>query len=129
VSSRLDDDEVLEYLHRVMKEHRSVHTLNLLWKLVQAQIAKERPGHSVTRERLRTLAALDDGVHLDIRTREDDSAELPSICPVCTSKLSTVKNRTLYGWEVTIERTCPICGFWTGRKRRVPTYYVFSRSS
>jgi hypothetical protein len=127
VTSRLSDEEILGAALRVLESRRVVHTLNRLWSLVLSELDKGKTGSSLTRERLRRLAALHPSIHLTIHTRETDTTELPILCPVCTTKLSTVKNRTLYGWEVTLERTCPVCGFWTGRKRRVPTYYVFTK--
>ena len=126
MSKRLTDEKVAEVLHRVLGESGNVHTLNLLFKLISKRMSKEHPTSGLTRARLRRVAALDPNVHLDIRTREDDRTDLPTRCPVCSSGLDKVKNKTLYGWEVTIERNCPVCGYWTGKKRRVPTYYVFS---
>ena len=36
-----------------------------------------------------------------------------------------VKNLTIWGGEVTIQFQCSDCGYWTGKKKRIPTRYVF----
>jgi C4-type Zn-finger protein len=46
-------------------------------------------------------------------------------CPVCGGSLKNVKNLTIYGGKVTIEFSCKNCGYWTGKKKRIPTRYVF----
>lgn len=44
-------------------------------------------------------------------------------CPVCGEKLKPVKNQTLYGWVVVVEKKCTQCGYWTGKKIRRPVRY------
>ena len=48
-------------------------------------------------------------------------------CPVCGSQMVNVKNETLYGWEVTLQRKCTVCPYSSGKHRKVPTLYIFNR--
>jgi DNA-directed RNA polymerase subunit RPC12/RpoP len=49
-----------------------------------------------------------------------------SRCPVCNTRITPVKNETIFGGSVTLGYECSFCGYWTGMKRRVPQRYVFS---
>ena len=75
--------------------------------------------------RLRSIAIKSDFLKLEIHSREGDPKKLLTKCPVCGTVLKRVKNLTIWGGEVTIEFNCSNCGYWTGKKKRIPTRYVF----
>jgi transposase-like protein len=96
-----------------------------LKKLVTKELNTKKKKFGVTGNRLRNIAINSDFVKLEIHSREGDPKKLMVKCPVCRSTLKRVKNLTIWGGEVTIEFRCNKCGYWTGKKKRIPTRYVF----
>jgi len=119
------DDQVLNSLKKVLKEYRTVNSQNKLKKLVSKELSTTKKKFNVSSSRLRNIAINSDFVQLEIHTREGDPKKLMVKCPVCGITLRRVKNLTIWGGEVTIEFNCKKCGYWTGKKKRIPTRYVF----
>lgn len=119
------DEQVLYSLEKVLKEYRTVNSQNKLKKIVTKELATKKKKFSVSASRLRNIAINSDFVKLEIHSREGDPKKLMIKCPVCSSTLKRVKNLTIWGGEVTIEFRCKKCGYWTGKKKRIPTRYVF----
>ena len=119
------DDEIKSALDKVLKKFRTVNSQYRLKKLVTKELNANKKKYGVTGSRLRFLAINSDFVKLEIHSREGDPKKLMTKCPVCGSSLKRVKNLTIWGGEVTIEFRCNKCGYWTGKKKRIPTRYVF----
>ena len=51
-----------------------------------------------------------------------------AIATIASNGFRYVKNQTIWGGEVTLEFRCRRCGYWTGKKKRVPTRYVFHQN-
>jgi len=119
------DEQVLNSLEKVLKKFRTVNSQNKLKKIVTKELTNKKKKFSVSVSRLRNIAINSDFVKLEIHSREGDPKKLMIKCPVCSSTLKRVKNLTIWGGEVTIEFRCKKCGYWTGKKKRIPTRYVF----
>ena len=119
------DDQIEAALKKVFKKFRTVNSQNRLKKLVEKELITKKKKFGVSDIRLRDIALSSDFIKLETRTREGDPKKLMTKCPVCKSDLSRVKNLTIWGGEVTIEFNCKKCGYWTGKKKRMPTRYVF----
>ena len=119
------DEQIKTALNNVLKKYRTVHSQIRLKELVIKELDTKKEKFGVTGSRLRTIAINSDFVKLEIHSREGDPKKLMTKCPVCSSNLKRVKNLTIWGGEVTIEFRCPTCGYWTGKKKRIPTRYVF----
>lgn len=119
------DDQIKVELKNVLKKFRTVHSQNKLKNLVLKELNKSKKKFGLTGNRIRYIALNSDFVKLEINSREGDPKKLMSKCPVCNSLLKRVKNLTIWGGEVTIEFKCKKCGYWTGKKKRIPTRYVF----
>lgn len=119
------DEQVLNSLEKVLKEFRTVNSQNKLKKIVTKELTSKKKKFNVSVNRLRNIAINSDFVKLEIHSREGDPKKLMIKCPVCSSTLKRVKNLTIWGGEVTIEFRCKRCGYWTGKKKRIPTRYVF----
>jgi hypothetical protein len=119
------DEQVLIGLEKVLKEFRTVHSQNKLKMLVKKELATKKKKFCVSVSRLRNIAINSDFVKIEIHTREGDPKKLMTKCPVCGNTLSRVKNLTIWGGEVTIEFRCKKCNYWTGKKKRIPTRYIF----
>lgn len=119
------DDQIKAALQNVLKKFRAVTSQNKLKKLTEKELSTKKKKFGVSGGRLRTIAINSDFVKLEIHSREGDPKKLMAHCPVCGSTLKLVKNLTIWGGEVTIEFRCDKCGYWTGKKKRIPTRYVF----
>lgn len=119
------NDEIKEVLKDVLRKFRTVQSQNKLKDLVIKELNKKKKKFGLTGNRLRNIAINSDFIKLEIHTREGDPDKLMVRCPVCRGNLKRVKNLTIWGGEVTIEFRCPTCGYWTGKKKRIPTRYIF----
>ena len=109
----------------VLKKYRTITSQYKLKDLVTKELDTKKDKYGVSSSRLRHLAINSDFIKLEIHSREGDPKKLMNKCPVCLAKLKRVKNLTIWGGEVTIEYKCAKCGYWTGKKKRIPKRYVF----
>jgi uncharacterized protein with PIN domain len=112
-------------LNKIFKEIRTVDSQNKLKQLVEKELSVKKEKFGITGARIRNIALSLDFIKLETQTREGDPKKLMTKCPVCKSELSRVKNLTIWGGEVTLELNCKKCGYWTGKKKRIPTRYIF----
>lgn len=119
------DEQIKDALEKVLKKFRTVQSQNKSKELVIKELNTKKKKFGVTGSRLRNIAINSGFVKLEIHSREGDPKKLMIKCPVCRSTLKRVKNLTIWGGEVTIEFRCNKCGYWTGKKKRIPTRYVF----
>ena len=120
-----NDEQVVSALKKVFKNYRTVNSQNKLRKLLIRELNTKKKKFGVSESRLRNLAIKSDFVKLEIHSREGDPKKMLVRCPVCGSSLKRVKNLTIWGGKVTIEYKCSNCGYWTGKKKRIPSRYVF----
>jgi hypothetical protein len=121
----LSDNQVEIALKKILKENRTIQSQKKLKQLIVEELNTKKKTFGVSESRLRKIAINSNFVKLEIHSREGDPRRLLSKCPVCGSSLKRVKNLTIWGGEVTIEFSCSNCGYWTGKKKRIPTRYVF----
>ena len=119
------DSLIKETLEKVLIKFRTVNSQNKLKELVENEFNSKKKKFGITGNRLRNIAIKSNFINLEIYSREGNPKKLMTKCPVCISNLSRVKNLTIWGGEVTIEFNCKKCGYWTGKKKRIPTRYVF----
>ena len=128
-------DEVLEEaINAVMLELVCVDSLAKLRRYVNERLGETDPDYSVSHLRLRlkvtgmsnlrvSVSASENRVMTERFGGEDQALRSLVRCPVCGTKLKAVKNQTLYGWVVVVEKKCPSCHYWTGKKLRRPHRY------
>jgi hypothetical protein len=119
------DEKVRRAVKRVLKKYRTVSSQCKLKDLVDKELKTKKKQYRVGPCRLRNIALNSGLVNVEIHSREGDPHKILTRCPVCTGSLKRVKNLTVWGGEVTIEFRCTNCGYWTGKKKRIPTRYVF----
>lgn len=119
------DEEILGAARKVFKRYHTVSSQHRLKTLVEKELHTKTKQFCVSGPRLRTLVLNSGFVHVEIHTREGDPDKILHKCPVCGGSLLRVKNKTIYGGEVTLEFRCRVCGYWTGKKKKIPTLYVF----
>jgi hypothetical protein len=119
------DEEILGAVKKVFAKNHKVSSQHRLKKLVEKELQSKKKQMHVGEPRLRTLVLNSGLVQVEIHTREGDPDKILHKCPVCSGPLTRVKNQTIYGGEVTLEFRCGQCGYWTGKKKKIPTLYVF----
>jgi len=119
------DNQIKEALKKILKKYRTIQSQSKLKNLVKKELDTKKQKYGLTGARLRNIAIKSDFVKLEIHSRKGDPKKIMNKCPVCNSILKRVKNLTIWGGNVTIEFNCPNCGYWTGKKKRIPTRYVF----
>jgi hypothetical protein len=119
------DEKVRKAVKKVFEKYRTVSSQRKLKKLVEKELKTKKKEFHVSESRLRNLVLKSGLVRIEIYSREGDPDKILNRCPVCNNSLKRVKNLTIWGGEVTIEFRCSNCGYWTGKKKRIPTLYVF----
>lgn len=123
------DEDIKKALKTVLKKNRSINTQTKLKKLVTEKLNKKKKKYGISPSRLRNIAINSNFATIEIHSREGDPKKSMNKCPVCGNKLKKVKNQTIWGGKVTIEFRCKNCGYWTGKKKRIPNRYVFHYKS
>jgi len=121
--------QVKKALRHVMSKHHTVSSQTRLHTLVKQALDKENQPFTVSPQRLREHAIDSGFIAVEIHSREGDPHKILHKCPVCGHQLKRVKNSTIWGGEVTIQFTCATCKYWTGKKKRIPTRYIFHYKS
>ncbi len=119
------DEQLTEALNKVFKEFHVVQSQNKLRELVTEELNTKKEKYGVSATRLRSIAIKSGFIKLEIHSRDGDPKKVMTKCPVCGVGLDKVKNLTIWGGEVTIEFYCRNCSYRTGKKKRIPTLYVF----
>lgn len=122
------DVNVEKALRNVFRKVHTVPSQNKLKELVTEELSSDEERFGVSPSRLRKIAISSDFIDLEIHSREGDPKKIMSRCPVCEKSLHRVRNFTIWGGKVTIEFRCSNCGYWTGKRKRIPTRYIFHYS-
>ena len=93
-----------------------------------AQLRREEPLATIGGGRLRRLLVDVPGVRMQVHYTERHDLGPLEHCPVCSSELRPIRNRTLSGDTVTLGQRCIRCDYWTHAARRVPVRYIFSQA-
>ena len=127
--------EVVRAIIDALRDAGCVDSLDALRDMVIHHLREVNPEYTISTRRLRRIIATVEDVEMRISASESeaytralggkDALNNMSHCPVCGAKLKPVRNQTIYGWTVVIEKKCPVCGYWTGRKIRKPYKYEF----
>jgi hypothetical protein len=119
------DEQIQKSLENILTKYRTINSQVKLRELITKDLKTKKINYGVSGQRIRNIAIKSDFVKLEIHSREGDPKKIMTKCPVCDNTLKRVKNLTIWGGEVTIEFNCSRCGYWTGKKKRIPTRYVF----
>jgi uncharacterized protein with PIN domain len=119
------DEQIKKALKKIFSKRRTISSQIKLKNLVEKELKTKNKEYGISNTRLRNIAINTDFIKLEIHSREGDPKKIMNKCPVCNSDLKKVKNQTIWGGKVTLEFKCSFCGYWTGKKKRIPTRYVF----
>jgi hypothetical protein len=95
---------------------------------VLTQLQRDEPLAAIGGARLRRLLVGVPGVRMHVRYTERHDLRPVARCPVCSSELVPIRNRTLTGETVALGQRCQRCDYWTHSARRVPVRYTFSQA-
>lgn len=112
-------------LINISKKYNTVYSQKKLKDLIEKELNTENEIFHVSGPRLRVISLECNFIKLEILSREGDPKKSLSRCPICKNQLNRVRNQTIWGGKVTLEFRCSKCGYWTGKKKRVPTRYIF----
>jgi len=118
-------DIVIEEMQRILADSKVINSQQRLQKILIRELKKKDPDYELTPQRLRRMAVKSGEITLEIHCRDSPEKAESTTCPVCGSKMQSMKNKTLYDWEVVVGHRCTLCGYWTGSKKRIPVRYVF----
>ncbi len=121
------DEKVKKAVKKVFSEYNSVSSQHKLKNLVEKELKTKKKQYSISEQRLRNIVLNSGLANIEIHSREGDPNKILNRCPVCENQLQRVKNLTIWGGKVTIEFRCNKCGYWTGKKKRIPNLYVFHK--
>lgn len=124
---RLPSKEEVEHaIAAVLRREKKLPSESRFLSLVRRELKRKDKEFTISHERLRRVALGSGLCKVTIHTRVVPTRRAMTRCPVCNTRVESVKNETIYGGTVTLGFECPFCGYWTGMKRRVPQRYVFS---
>ena len=118
-------EDVMVALYKALTLHGTVDSQRKLRDVVVQELQKWDKRYQVSAQRVRRIAIRAGFVNMEILSREGHESKTLQYCPVCESRLKTVRNRSLWGKEVTIGYRCPTCGYKSGVKKQVPMRYIF----
>jgi uncharacterized protein with PIN domain len=119
------DEEILGAVKKVFQKYHTVPSQHKLKILIEKELQTKKKQFHISEPRLRKLVLKSNFVQAEIHTRDGNPDKILHRCPVCGGSLNRVKNQTIYGGEVTLEFRCSLCGYWTGKKKKIPTLYIF----
>ncbi len=119
------ESEVKTAVMGVLQDYGMVSSLKALTGLVNMRLSSENPSWRVGQRRIKKIAARMRGVEVEVISAETDEPLENPKCLVCGSDMRPVMNRTLYGETVVLGYSCPVCGYRTGLKRKIPMRYAF----
>jgi uncharacterized protein with PIN domain len=118
-------NQIENALNEISKKFNTVDSQKKLKELIEKEINVNEEFYQISGPRLRSIAIESNLIKLEIHSREGDPKKSLSRCPICKNNLNRVRNQTIWGGKVTLEFRCRKCGYWTGKKKRIPTRYVF----
>jgi len=127
---RRPDAELIRRLaRRVVRAGRASYGSQVAFRAaLLEQIRRDEPLAVLGGARLRRLLIDVPGVRIGVHYTERHGGPPPTRCPVCSSPLRPIHNRTLTGESVVLGQRCTRCAYWTHEERRVPVRYTFSKA-
>lgn len=121
-----DDETLADSIFAVMYRNPVVRSQKVMVDLVSKELSK-KGNYRASGERIRKLAVKRKLAKIEMTYNNFDSHDVPDICPVCKSKMTSVYNKTLYDQTIEVKRKCSACSYSVGMKKRLPGHYTFVR--
>jgi hypothetical protein len=118
-------EELMVALYKALNRHGTIDSQGKLRDMVVKELQKWDSQYRVSPQRVRRAAIRAGFVDMEILSREGQGTKTQQSCPVCDTRLKNVRNKSLWGKDVTIGYRCPTCGYKSGMKKQVPIRYIF----
>lgn len=123
---KIPDEELVTLgLKKIFRKNVKVNSQTALKKLLSKELLKLDPSYKVSGSRARVILLTKELARVELNVREGKEIKELAKCPVCKSRVTPIKNKTLYDWEITIGYRCKKCRYWCGKKLRIPRQYIF----
>lgn len=121
------DEDVLTAIQRVILRFGTINSQKQLKILAQHELGGLDPNYHVSAPRVRALALKSKFIHCEIKYRvwPDHKTKLKR-CPVCTTTVQKIRNKTLSNKIITIGYKCTNCPYYTDLPIKIPARYIFS---
>jgi hypothetical protein len=121
------DEDVLTAIQRVILRYGTINSQRQLKNIVQLELNNIDPLYHVGDARVRNLALKSKFILCEIKYRHwpDNKTKLKH-CPVCSSTVQKIRNKTLTNEIITIGFKCTNCPYKTDIPIKVPARYIFS---
>lgn len=120
------DDTVARAIENCLARTPRMRSQRELCDIVSSELLCEDPTYRIGAERIRRIGLKRGLLKVEISYASTGRA-LGMRCPVCGSKLRSVRNMTLYGETVELERACALCGFSARGSAARPARYRIAR--
>ncbi len=121
------DDEIAKAIENCLSRSPKVRSQTALNELVLTELMCVDETFRVSGERIRKVGIQRKLFNLEIRYAHKDGPVPYDVCPVCRSKLESVRNRTLDWKTVELSRDCKVCGYSAKNDTSRPARYIISR--
>lgn len=119
------EENVIKIIIDLIKKDRIIYSQQIFKKKVEDCLTKIDNEYKISRKRVRLLAIKSNVIKLKIETKTNKMIDKLILCPVCGSKVTPIRSKTVYNWEITVGYECKICSYWTGKKKQIPRRYIF----
>lgn len=121
------DGDVILAIRNVLARYKVIHSQRELKRKVEIELNFGNDDYRVSEVRIRKLSIISGVAEVKVHTRATGHDISISKCPVCSAKLISSRNMTVYGKTVTLGYRCPECDYWTEKGNlRMPSRYEFS---
>lgn len=120
------EDEVAKAIENCLVRTQHIRSQRELCEKVSAELLCQDQTYRIGAKRIRRIGVSRGLFTLDI-SYASTSRDVGDFCPVCGTKLRSVKNMTLDGDTVELMRTCGMCGYTAKGEATKPARYVVTR--
>ena len=118
-------DLVEKIIIKILKSEGTVDSQRKLTEEVTKHL-RMFENYKISERRVRKIAIENPDIVVEIKYRTT-AKEIDDMktCPVCGADMEEIENLTLDGRRVVVGYRCTKCPYWTGKKLRLPSRYIF----
>ena len=120
------DDTVARAIENCLARTSRMRSQREMCDIGSSELLCEDPTYRIGAERIRRIGLKRKLMSVEI-SYASTGRPLGMTCPVCGSKLRSIRNMTLYGETVELERNCSLCGFSARGDAARPARYRITR--
>ena len=118
-------DKIIESIKQVLKSRLEIDSQDDLCRLVLKQLRKEDKNYMLTPTRAKRISLLIPEVAVKAKTKKAIRMRGIYRCPICESRIETIKVKNLLNKEVVIGYRCTSCSYESDLEAFMPMKYRF----